>query len=112
MLDFSDAAQPDGMNYLSDGPINIPEDSVVDTESSDGQGFGFEEESDGDHEKDEDYVMDDAHKSSSDEEFKFDVDVDLGLDSETVKTTKVSQYFTFFYSSVTVLLILIKLARI
>lgn len=59
MLENFDEAQPEGFDYLSDGPINLPEDSVVDTESD-----GYfnapepeEEESDGDHEKDEDYVM-------------------------------------------------------
>lgn len=51
----------------SDDGIDIPENSVVDTESSDGQGHIFEDEaeSDGDHDKDEDYVMEDR-KSESD----------------------------------------------
>jgi hypothetical protein len=43
---------------LSEGLADIPDESVVDTESSDGRGLGFEDESDGDHEKDEDHVMD------------------------------------------------------
>ena len=62
VLDFSDAAQPDEMGYLSEGLINLPEDSVVNMESSDGHGYVYEpkEVSDGDHEKDEDYIMDDA----------------------------------------------------
>ena len=39
VLDFSDAAQLDGLEYsLSEDLIDIPEDSVVDTESSHGQG--------------------------------------------------------------------------
>ena len=38
VLEFSDATQPDGMEYqLFKDPIDIPEDSVVETESSDGQ---------------------------------------------------------------------------
>ena len=74
MLEFSDVTQPDELEVLSEGPINIPEDSVVDTESSDGQGHVYEDESDGDHEKDKDYVMDNASdKSDSDEEFNIDV---------------------------------------
>jgi hypothetical protein len=58
VLELFDEAQPEGFDYLSDGLINLPEDSVVDTES-DGYANGPEpeEESDGDHEKDEDYVM-------------------------------------------------------
>ena len=62
MFEFSDTAQPDGLEYsLLEDPIDIPEDSVVDTESSDGQGHFYpsepEEESGGDHEKDEDFIM-------------------------------------------------------
>jgi hypothetical protein len=41
----------------SEGAVDIPDMSTIDTESSDGQGLGFLEESDGDNEKDEDYVM-------------------------------------------------------
>lgn len=54
-------AADDGLEYLSsEDLINIPEDSVVDTESSDGQDriYPSEEESGGDHENDEDYIMD------------------------------------------------------
>jgi hypothetical protein len=54
---------------LSEGLVHIPEESVVGTESSDGQGLGFEEESDGDHEDDEDFLMeldDDAQGSNLD----------------------------------------------
>jgi len=53
----------------------IPDDSVVDTESSDGHlGLDVEDVSDGDHEKDEDYVMEstDGNKES-DLESDFDV---------------------------------------
>ena len=60
VLEFSDMAQPDGSEYpLLEDLIDIPEDSVVNTESSDGQGHIYlsDEESGGDHEKDEDYVM-------------------------------------------------------
>ncbi|KAF8802193.1 hypothetical protein BYT27DRAFT_7113324, partial [Phlegmacium glaucopus] len=50
----------------SEGLADIPDESAVDTESSDGQVLGFEDESDGDHEKDEDYLMemDDGDKDS------------------------------------------------
>jgi hypothetical protein len=51
----------------SEGAVDIPDRSVIDTESSDGQGLGFPDVSDGDHEKDEDYLMepDDSDKGSS-----------------------------------------------
>jgi len=103
MLELSDAAHPDsdGLEYLSDveDPINIPEDSVVDTESSDGR-LGvhdvYEDESDGDHEKDEDYVMDDA----SDKLDKLDSDEDIDALHEPMKgkgkTKKVSPFFPLF----------------
>ena len=54
---------------LSEGLADIPDESVVDTESSDGWGLGFEDKSEGDHEKDEDYVMDscDGDKGSDGE---------------------------------------------
>jgi len=60
----------------SEGLADIPDESVVDTESSDGLGLGFEDESDGDHEKDEDYVMDsgDGDKGSDlDSDGEFDL---------------------------------------
>ena len=75
VLDFSDSTQPDGLEYqLFEDPIDIPEDSVVETESSDGQleghlGHVYEDESDGDHEKDEDYVMDDTSDKSESEKY-------------------------------------------
>ena len=53
-----------------DSGISIPEESVIDTESSlsDGLGLGdLQEESDGDHEQDEDYVM--SENGSASEEF-------------------------------------------
>lgn len=72
-LEISDAAQSDGLEYLSEpeGLIDIPEDSVVDTESSDGLGLAYEDVSDGDRDNDEDYVMpvdDNSEKSGSDDE--------------------------------------------
>jgi hypothetical protein len=73
VLELSDAEQPDGSEYLSEGAINLPEDSVVDTES-DGQGFvnePQEEESDGDHEKDEDFVMGDVLDSDDSDSQEF-----------------------------------------
>ncbi|KAF8803015.1 hypothetical protein BYT27DRAFT_7305696 [Phlegmacium glaucopus] len=60
----------------SDGIVNIPEDSVVDTESSMSDaglglgGFLDELESDGDHEQDADYIM--SHKSDVDDSDEFD----------------------------------------
>ena len=46
-------------DYMSSEALaDIPDESVVDTESSDGWGLGFEDESNGDHENDKDYVMD------------------------------------------------------
>ncbi|KAF8799693.1 hypothetical protein BYT27DRAFT_7217441 [Phlegmacium glaucopus] len=62
-------------HYISsEGLVDIPDESVVDTESSDGRGLGFEDQSDGDHDKDKDYVMDSddgdkGSKSNSDGEF-------------------------------------------
>ena len=55
---------PAGQNYPpSEGAVDIPDRSAIDTESSDGQGLGFPEleESDGDLEKDENYVMEPDH---------------------------------------------------
>jgi len=59
-LEFAaDVGPAEPEDYMSsEGLADIPDESVVDTESSDGRGLGFEDESDGDHEKDEDYVMD------------------------------------------------------
>ncbi|KAF8813776.1 hypothetical protein BYT27DRAFT_7250665 [Phlegmacium glaucopus] len=60
----------DDHDETSDGIVNIPEDSVVDTESSMSDaglglgGFLDELESDGDQEQDADYIM--SHKSESD----------------------------------------------
>ena len=50
---------------LSEGLADIPDESVVDTESSDGQGLGFEDESEGDHKKDKDYVRGHLFQPSS-----------------------------------------------
>jgi hypothetical protein len=85
VLELFDEAQPEGFDYLSEGPINLPEDSVVDTESD---GYVNEpdlqvdelEESDVDQEKDEDYVMgDDAAEDEdsevSDDKQKSNVDI-------------------------------------
>ena len=60
-LDFAHMV-PAGQKYPpSEGALDIPDRSAIDTESSDGQGLGFPDESDGDHEKDEDYVMEPNH---------------------------------------------------
>jgi hypothetical protein len=65
--------RPGESEYTSEGLADIPDESVVDTESSDGLGLGVEDESDGDHEKDEDYVMEldggDREEFDSDGEF-------------------------------------------
>ena len=103
VLEFSDATQPDGMEYqLFEDPINIPEDSVVETESSDGQGHVghvYEDESDGDHEKDEDYVMpvddDESDKLDSDE-FNLS-DVHHEPTKGKGKAIKVSPFFPLFF---------------
>jgi hypothetical protein len=103
VLEFSDATQPDGLEYqLFEDPIDIPEDSVVETESSDGQGHVghiYEEESDGDHEKDEDYVMDDDKSDGldSDEEFYLS-DVHHEPTKGKGKAIKVSPFFPLFFS--------------
>ena len=104
VLDFSDSTQPDGLEYqLFEDPIDIPEDSVVETESSDGQleghlGHVYEDESDGDHEKDEDYVMDDkSDELDSDEEFNLS-DVHHELTKGKGKAIKVSPFFLLFFS--------------
>ena len=69
-----DAGQ-DELDYQSEGPVNLPEDSVVDTES-DGQGYVYEQ-SDGDHEDDEDYIMDDPTDALySDDGEEFDVNIE------------------------------------
>ena len=80
MFELFDEAQPEGFDYQSDGLVNLPEDSVVDTESD-----GYvnepepeEEESDGDHDKDEDYVMRVASEdedSASDDSQTIDVSI-------------------------------------
>ena len=79
------------MEYLSDGPINIPEDSVIDTESSDGQAHNLEDEmDDGDHEKDHDYVMNESSDSSdSDDLEEFNVDIHQEAMGAIGKTKKV-----------------------
>jgi hypothetical protein len=51
---------------LSEGPVDIPDGSVVGTESSDGPVKGLEDESDGDHEEDEDFVMESDGDEGSD----------------------------------------------
>ncbi|KIM35954.1 hypothetical protein M413DRAFT_428169 [Hebeloma cylindrosporum] len=86
-LEYADIG-PGELDYMSsEGLADIPDESVVDTESSDGH-FGLNpgDMSDGDHEKDEDYVMD------SDDGDKVDSDVEFDLRSvlETTKTQKPS----------------------
>ena len=106
VLDFSDATQPDGIEYqLFEDPIDIPEDSVVETESSDGQleghvGHVYEDESDGDHKKDEDYVMDDkSDELDSDDEFNVSLsDVHHEPTKGKGKAIKVSPFFPLFFN--------------
>ena len=84
------------MEELSGGLIDIPEDSVVDTESSDGQGHVFEEleYSDGDHEKDEDYVMDNASDESDKPYPEDDWESNVDVHQEQMKGKgKVSRFF-------------------
>ena len=82
-LEFADIVTGD-VDYLSsEGLADIPDESVVDTESSDGHvGLHLDELSDGDHEKDEDYVMesDDADNDS-------DLDPDDDLDLHSIHET-------------------------
>ena len=66
-----DEAAGAGEYFFDNGMADIPEASVVDTESSDGalsHTIGFDEESDGDHERDGNYVMSqsDSEDGSSD----------------------------------------------
>ena len=97
-LEFADI-EP-GEDYISsEGLANIPDESVVDTESSDGHvGLHLDDDvSDGDHEKDEDYVMesDDCDNAS---DLDPDDDFDLPSVHETTKKpsnakVKESSYF-------------------
>jgi hypothetical protein len=90
---------PAEQDYLSsEGAIDIPDRSAVDTESSDAQDLGFQEESDGDHEKDEDYQMglesDDGDKrSNSDSDFYVREVHEHPKKPGKVKTAKVSSLF-------------------
>ena len=93
VLELSDIVQPDGLSYQ---PIDIPEDSVVDTESSDGHSHVYEDESDGDHEKDEDYVMDDASDKSDKSDSDMEINVEVREPMKSKGKTKVS---LFFFSS-------------
>ena len=83
-LEIADTG-PDELDCTSsEGLIDIPDESVINTESSDGQGLGFEDMSDGNHENDKDYVMDldDGDKAS-------DMDSNGEFDLHPVhKTTK------------------------
>jgi hypothetical protein len=96
-------APPDGLGYLSsEDPINIPEDSVVDTESSDGQGhiYPSEEESDGDHENDKDYILEEDNLDPDEDIYVTDYEPKEGQG----KAIKVSPFTIISYSSVTVML--------
>ena len=84
----------DELDYQSEDPVNLPEDSVVDTES-DGQGYVYEQ-SDGDHEEDEDYVMDDptdALDSDDDDEFNVDIQAESIAMKGKGKGKKVKPFF-------------------
>ena len=85
---------------MSEGLADIPDESVVDTESSDGHvGLHLDDLSDGDHKKDEDYVMDsDDGDDTSDQLDQDDEEFELCSVIETTKkpsTAKVkeSSYF-------------------
>lgn len=85
-LEFADI-EP-GEDYISSEGLagDIPDESVVDTESSDGHvGLHLDDDmSDGDHEKDEDYVME-----SDDGDNASDLDPDDNFDLPSVhETTK------------------------
>ena len=99
-LEFADI-EP-GEDYISSEGLagDIPDESVVDTESSDGHvGLPLDDDiSDGDHEKDKDYVMesDDGNNAS---DLDPDDDFDLPSVRETAKkpsTAKVTK--ACFYS--------------
>ena len=101
MCDFTDVGPAEHDYMSSEGPADIPDESVVDTESSDGLGLGFEDESDGDHEKDEDYVMDsgDGDKGS---DLDSDGELDLCEVREPTKKpskVKVAKVSFLFHSS-------------
>lgn len=86
-LEIADTG-PDELDCTSsEGLIDIPDESVIDTESSDGQGLGFKDMSDGNHKNNEDYVMD-----SDDGDKASDVDSDGEFDlcpvHETTKTPR------------------------
>ena len=111
-LEFADIEL--GEDYISSEGLagDIPDESVVDTESSDGHvGLHLDDDmSDGDHEKDEDYVMesDDGDNAS---DLDPDDDFDLPSVLETTKKpsdAKFKESF-YFFSSVTTML---KLTRI
>ena len=99
-LEVSDI-EPGAVDYMSsEGLADIPDESVVDTKSSDGHvGLHLDDDmSDGDHEKDEDYVMesdDGDHASDLDPDDEFD----LPSVHETTKKpsdVKVKESFYFY----------------
>ena len=96
-LDFAHMGTAEQDYPPSEGAVDIPDRSAINTESSDGQGLGLPDESDGDHEKDEDYLMeaDDGDKGSNS-------DSDIYMREEVheqpkvpgkMKTAKVSSLF-------------------
>ena len=101
MSDFFDAGLGhDELDYHSEDPVNLPEDSVVDTES-DGQNYVYEQ-SDGDHEDDEDYIMEDpTNVLDSDDSEEYN-DVDIEAESIAMKGKgkgkKVKPFFHLYQS--------------
>ena len=98
MSEFFDAGQ-DELDYHSEDPVNLPEDSVVDTES-DGQNYVYEQ-SDGDHEDDEDYIMDDPTNvldSDDSDEFNVDIEAESIVMKGKGKGKKVKPFFHLHHS--------------
>jgi len=98
-FEFADN-DPGELYILSEGLADIPDESVVDTESSDGHvGLHLDDLSDGDHKKDKDYVMDsDDGDDTSDKLDPDDEEFELRSVNETTKKPsavkfKESSYF-------------------
>jgi hypothetical protein len=93
-LEFAHMGPADQDYPSSEGAVDIPDRSAVDTESSDGHDLGFQVESDGDHEKDEDYLMESDHSDDDDKGSNSDIYVREVLEHPKkpgkVKTAKVS----------------------
>ncbi|KAF8815867.1 hypothetical protein BYT27DRAFT_7286661 [Phlegmacium glaucopus] len=84
-LEFSNVRPAEHEYTSSKGPADIPDKSVVETESSDGQGLGLEDEFDGNHDNDDDYVM---HSDDADKESQSTGNSDRESDYEVCEATK------------------------